>query len=126
MEKTHVLPGSSWTEEEENAVYDGYTSRNSVEEILARFPTDRNPDSIRLKVGNHIWEDTNGRRGLRGGNKWVKQKWVAHRMNTVLYNTEQIKSLRSRESDLTSQLTYVRNRIVSHETRLREVLTLPN
>lgn len=107
-------------------MYDGYTARNDVNEIVDKFPTDRNPDSIRLKFGNHVWEDTNGKRGLRGSNKWVKRAWVQYRKQAVLYNDQRINALRAQERDLQDQLDYVRTRIKSHETRIRDVLTLPN
>lgn len=126
MAKTHVEPRSTWTEEEEKAVYNGYVRREGLDAIAASFPTDRPFDSIRMKFANHVWEDTNGRQGLRGSNKWVKERWVQYRKNAVLYADEQIKSLREEEADLQSRLKLIQYRLKAHENRLREVLTLPN
>lgn len=126
MAKTHVEPGSTWTEEEERAVYDGYIRRIGLDAIASSFPTDRQFESIRMKFANHVWEDTNGRQGLRGSNKWVKARWVQYRKNAVLYADEQIKSLREEEADLQSRLRLIQYRLKAHENRLQEVLTLPN
>lgn len=126
MAKTHVEPGSTWTEEEERAVYNGYIRRDGLDEIARSFPTDRQFESIRMKFANHVWEDTNGRQGLRGSNKWVKAKWVQYRKTAVLYADEQITKLREEEDELKSKLRMLQFRIQSHENRLREVLTLPN
>ena len=125
MQKQHVDTGSTWTEEEEKAVFDGFTERRGLDSIVQTFPTDRDPESIRMKFGNHVWEDTNGRRGLRGGNKWVKRHWVEYRKNAVVYADAQIRVLRDEEEELQRRLHMVQLRIKSHESRLREVLSLP-
>ena len=126
MAKTHVEPRSPWTEEEERAVYDGYISRMGLDWIVQQFPTDRQFESIRLKFANHVWEDTNGKQGLRGGNKWVKTKWARHRANTLPYHFERIKELREEVRDLRTKLKDALDSLEYHQKRTDEMLYFPN
>jgi hypothetical protein len=124
--KTHVIPGSSWSPEEEKAVFVGFMNRKTAEEIAETFPTDRNPESIRMKLGNHKWEDTNGQDGLRGGNKWVKQRWAHHRAHMIPFFDKQIKELEAELSHLYSETDRVRNRLKYYRERMDDMTTLPN
>ncbi len=124
--KTHVNHGSRWSEDEEKAAFSGYRDRKTAEEIAETFPTDRHPESIRMKLGNHKWEDTNGREGLRGGNKWVKARWAYSRRYVVEYHNSALKNLLEEQLSLGQQMRHVRDRIAYHTNRLDEVLTFPN
>ncbi len=126
MAKSHVIPGSKWTEEEEKAAYTGFMNSKTAEEIAETFPTDRHPESIRMKLGNHKWEDTNGRDGLRGGNKWVKQRWSRYRTTMIPYYDTQIKDAETEMDRLHAELSRVRNRLEYYRKRMEEVTTLPN
>ena len=124
--KAHVIPGSKWTEEEEKAVYMGFMNRKTAEEIAETFPTDRNVESIRMKLGNHMWEDTNGQTGLRGGNKWVKQRWAQHRAHMIPYFDKQIEQLEGELKQLYADTDRIRNRLKYYRDRVVEMTTLPN
>ena len=124
--KTHVIPGSKWNEEEEKTAYTGFMNRKTAEEIAETFPTDRHVESIRMKLGNHKWEGTNGREGLRGGNKWVKQRWAQHRAHMIPFFDKQITDLQAELSHIYSETDRIRNLLKYYRNRLTEMTTLPN
>jgi hypothetical protein len=126
MAKTHVISGSKWSEDEEKAAYTGFLNSKTAEDIAETFPTDRHVESIRMKLGNHKWEDTNGRQGLRGGNKWVKQRWAQFRARMIPYYDKQITELQAELSHLQGEVDRVRSRLNYYRTRMEEVTTLPN
>ncbi len=126
MAKTHVNPGSKWTDEEEKAAYTGFLNSKTAEQIAETFPTDRHVESIRMKLGNHKWEDTNGREGLRGGNKWVKQRWSRYRSTMIPYYDKQITELETELNRIREESGRIRSRLDYYRKRMEEVTTLPN
>lgn len=126
MAQTHIIPGSKWSSEEENAVFYGYVDGKGLDWIVENFPTDRNPESIRMKFANHVWEKTNGKQGLRGGNKWVKQRWARNRANILPYHFDRIKELNADIAELEAKLMTARNTLAYHRRRVDEMVYFPN
>lgn len=140
MEKRHVDHGSEWAEDEELFVYNGYLDNVPFQTLVDTFPTDRNPKSIRMKLRNHEWEHTNGKRGLSGGNNWVKTKWSRLRIAMVCVDERELTRLRERREELYTELAAVRARekeihreldsttdaIKRRETKQQDTVRLPN
>lgn len=139
MQKRHVDHGSAWEEDEETAAYRGYTNNTPFRTLVETFPTDRDPMSIRLKLKNHQWQETNGQKGLRGGNKWVRDRWARSRVAVVAYHEEEnvklrkrrqslydeLDEIRDRQKKLIAELNEVRDEIASRERRQLEIVRLP-
>jgi hypothetical protein len=126
MQKRHVDTGSEWAEDEEKAVYHAVLYKTPFEDLVNEFPTDRNPKSIRMKLKNHEWEKTNGQRGLRGGNAWVKNTWARDRVTLVMYHDKKIANLRTRRDELYAELDKLRDEITQCERRQQEIVRLHN
>jgi hypothetical protein len=82
VNKRIVANGENWAEDEEQVVADAYHEKVTVAVIMERFPTTRSKKSIRMKLGNHRFQDTG--KGLHAGNNWVKAHWTARRTKVDL------------------------------------------
>ena len=115
VNKRIVANGETWAEDEEQMVADAYHAKTPIGRLMAEFPTTRSKKSVRMKLGNHRFQDTGGEKGLREGNHWVRAHWKKRRTEA------EEEALSRREAELEAQEREIERERRKIKERLEEI-----